>query len=119
MRKIPMFVAAMAIVVALAGPAAAAPKGVYTWNVVCGQDAYTVQAPLGTPGWPIGDTSPILLMGGTYTITEDGVTSDPVVKPLPSGLTGLVRTCVIDGPIGVNPQVFHIHTEPAYMLFTG
>lgn len=120
MRKtIPMFVAAMATTLALAAPAAAAPKDVFTWNVVCGSNAYTVQAPLGTPGWPIDGTSPILLVGGTYTITQDGVTADPVVDPVPPGLETLVRTCIIDGPIGVDPSVFHVHTEPAYMLFTG
>jgi len=120
MRKtIALSLAALALLVALAAPAVAAPtKKSYTWNVTCGQNTFTVKAPLGAPGWPDISKSPILLEGGTFTVTENGVTS-VFSDPVPSGLTDQVQTCSIDGPVGVDPNVLHISTDPAYMLFTG
>jgi len=122
MRKtIAMLVAAAALTAALVAPAAAAPtKKAYTWNVTCADTTFQVQAPLGAPGWPVVDgKSPVLLMGGTFTITEAGVTGDPITDAVPAGLESRVQTCVIDGPVGVDPDVFHVTSDPAYMLFTG
>jgi hypothetical protein len=114
-----MFVASLALIAVLVAPAAAAPKKGYTWTVVCGTDApFTVNAPLGVPGWPDFGTSPILLVGGTFTVTVDGVT-ETSTNPVPPGLVTRVRACSIDGPLGVDPSVFHIHSEPAFMLLTG
>ena len=119
MRRTIPFVAALALVAVLVAPAAASPKKALTWNVTCEGTSFTVLAPLGVPGWPIGGTSPILLVGGTFTVTEDGVTADPIVDPVPPGLVGRVQACSIDGPAEFAPSVFHVHSDPAYMLFTG
>jgi len=120
-RAIPAFIAALLLSVALIGPATAAPekRSAGTYVIACGQDSYAVQAPLGVPGWPVLGTSPILLMGGTYSITQDGVTVGPMTNAVPPGLEDKVRTCTIDGPVEVDPSVFHVHVDPAYMLFTG
>ena len=119
MRRTILFVAALALILALAVPAGAAPKKSYTWNVTCGTDTFTVEAPLGVPGWPDFSKSPILLVGGTFTVTEDGVTGDPITNQVPAGLEDRVQACSIDGPVGVDPDVFHISTDPAFMVFTG
>ena len=119
MRRTILFVAALALILALAVPAGAAPKKSYTWNVTCGTDTFTVKAPLGVPGWPDFSKSPILLVGGTFTLTHDGVTDDPFTDPVPAGLVPRVVKCSIDGPVGVDPDAFHVHSEPAFMLFTG
>lgn len=119
-RGVSVFMAALLLSIALIGPATAAPeKRSDTYVIACGQDSYTVRAPLGVPGWPVLSTSPILLMGGTYSITQDGVTVGPLTNAVPAGLEDKVRTCTIVGPVGVDPDVFHVHVDPAYMLFTG
>ncbi len=115
-RTIALFVATLALIAVLVAPAAAAPKKVYTWTVTCGADTYTVKAPLGVPGWPEIGKSPDLLVGGTFTITQGGVTST-FTDPVPAGLVALVKTCTIYGPL--EDAGFTVISDPAYLLFTG
>lgn len=62
--------------------------------------------------------SPILLMGGTFTMTEVGKPSSTFEHPVPPGLVALVTKCSVDGPLDTDAG-FHIHAYPAYMLLTG
>ena len=121
MRKtISTFVASLVLVALVVGPAAAAPnKKSYEWTARCGTDApFTIFAPLGAPGWPLLAKSPVLLEGGTFTVTTDGV-SETFVDPVPAGLVSRVRECSIEGPVGMDPDVFHVSSHPGYLLFTG
>ncbi len=113
-RTIALVVAAVALTALVAVPAGAAPKNMFTWNVTCPGESYTV-ASKGIPGW--GDSViPELLLGGTYIITE-GSESSTWTVPAPAGLEGRLKDCRVWGPI--EPAPFQLVVYPAYVLTPG
>jgi len=120
MRKLALVLATAVLVAVTAGPVMAAPfrnPQVNQWEVTCG-DVTTVVVAKGVPGWNAEDGSKaMLLRGGHLTIRENGqVTLDVETIP-PPGLASTLVTCRVEGPIGVDPAVFHLVYDPAYMQF--
>ena len=122
MKRLSLLVATVALLAVAAGPVVAAPSGnplVNHWEVTCG-DVTTVVVAKGVPGWGAdlakGDT-PLLLHGGHVTIWEGGVVILDTELAPPPGLASVLVPCRIEGPVGVDPSVFHLVYDPAYMQF--
>jgi len=125
MRRTILLVAAMLLVaVMFTAPATAAPYSnpqAATWDITCPEPygAFQVMSPFKVPGWLEGAPVPVLAMGGTFWVTENGVTSGPFIDPPPRGLMPRLVECSLDGPLGVDPYVFHLSWDPFYLFFPG
>jgi hypothetical protein len=120
------FMVLMAVVVALgvafAAPVSAAPTrnpSVLTYMVTCPDASF--EGPViakGVPGWPDGDpgTTPLLLLGGTFTLYEDGEFVFSAEDPIPAGLESQLETCTVGGPL--ETDAFQWVIDPAYVLVT-
>jgi hypothetical protein len=122
MRRFILVLVVIVLGASLAAPVAAAPEGnpqAFTFRVTCPDASYV--APViakGVPGWPGGEpgTTPLLLLGGTFTLYEDGVNVYSAIDPVPFGLESQVETCRIVGPVEIDAIEWVI--DPAYVLFT-
>jgi hypothetical protein len=121
MRKLGLGIATIALLAIAAGPVLAVPAGnphVNQWEVTCGE-VTTVVLAKGVPGWNAEDGSKaMLLRGGHLTVWENGGVTLDVESVPPPGLASTLVTCRVEGPIGVDPEVFHLIYDPAYMQFT-
>ncbi len=123
MRRLVLALAAiLALVLATAAPATAAPEqnpAVHTVTVTCGDQTWEVVSAKAGLGWlsdgPAG-TTPDKLFGGTLTFTyNDGTVFTATVAP-PPGLDGKLQTCSLEG---WGPQhAFREVWDPAYILVT-
>ena len=117
--------AAGALALSLAVPAAAAPirnPHVSTWEIICDQPlgTFTVIAK-GVPGWPTDferGTAPIHLRAAIWNIYENGETiDDPYVMTAPKGLESkLVGPCYLH-LYGQDTSTFDMVGENAYFQF--
>lgn len=122
MRRIPVLLAALALLLMVAVPATAAPGTQWkslTYDVACGDQTWVVKA-TGTPGFPVIENTttapPLLLLGGHLTIT---VGSDilEIHDPYPPGLEGKLMDCTIDGPS--EDVGFTLVVDPAWIFVPG
>jgi hypothetical protein len=122
MRRFILVAVVVALGAALAAPVAAAPERnpkVLTYLATCPDATYV--APViakGVPGWPAGDpgTTPLLLVGGTWTLFEGGLEILSLEDPIPAGLLARVETCRVVGPLEFVDFAWVI--DPAYVLVT-
>lgn len=119
-RTILLVVAILVLGMALSVPAAADPYGnpsTNTWEITCpNQDPFTVMSPWMIPGWPLDGGTPVLLLGGEFTYT-DQYGSFTWADPPPPGLMPRLTRCTLKGPledIGID-----VVGDPVYMLFPG
>lgn len=118
---------AMAVaLLAIALPADAAPvNSALTYELRCDMngDGYletdsTVIHAFGSPGWLLVDGGvsrvPLLLMGGTFTRSDD-TASITFTTPPPEGLLSRVTLCRIEGPL--ESVGFDLLVDPAFVLF--
>lgn len=120
------FVLLMPIVLALGStfvtPVAAAPErnpSVLTYEITCPDASFEASViAKGVPGWPGGDpgTTPLLLLGGTFTLYVGGQFVLSADDPIPVGLGSQLETCMIVGPL--ETAEFQWVIDPAYILFT-
>jgi hypothetical protein len=121
-RFMVLLAAAVALGGTFAAPVSAAPEknpSVFTYQVTCPDASF--EAPViakGVPGWPDGDpgTTPLLLLGGTFTLFEDGAFVLSADDPIPAGLESQLATCTVVGPL--ESDAFQWVIDPAYILVT-
>jgi hypothetical protein len=116
MRKLLLAsVVMIGLLVVFALPVGAAPKG-FTYDVTCGDQSWVVTAK-GTPGFAEGLQTPLLLLGGSFSVSEGGAVVDAWEVPPPPGLESRLMTCTIEGPNETDEFLFTV--DPAYILPTG
>jgi hypothetical protein len=119
MKRLSLFLAAGLLVVSTTGSATAAPMQFERWAVTCGGATVEVVA-RGVPGWNVEltpATTPMLLLGGHVYVYEGGALAYDADNAIPPGLAGRLVTCSVEGPLGVDPEIFHLEYDPAYILF--
>jgi hypothetical protein len=126
MRRTILFAAVVAVVLAAAAPASAAPKA-FHFDISCDMDhdgavleTSFVITGNHTPGWgepwsPGDGLSGGVLMGGTLTVTDDDGTVTTATKPPPVGLVPKLTLCRIAGPLEDVP--FSVVIFPALVFF--
>ena len=144
MRRTIVFLAAVALMLAMVGtPAAAIPKIPETWAIWCdfdgdpntpphgtldpwagvdlgGRETYTLQEVLAVPGWilePEGIHPPSIWLGGHAEVWENGVLTVEADFARAPGLMKKATHCLQVGPLEEDPDELVVIWDPIWLFF--